>query len=253
MSKIYDALRKAEGDKGPFKRNRTPKKKIDVANPRTKMLFSKIDEDFRNAMLHLKNSIDSELKNKQSKVVLFTSSARGEGTTTIAATLARVIALGETDRVLLMDCSVMNPSIHRLFGVENDFGILDLLSEDIDPSKVIKSVDEGVLDIIPIGTLKDTEVMQPLFASEKMGSFIKAVSEKYDYVIIDSSAAINAPETPIIGSFADGIILVIYSGKTKREVIKRAIMMLEKFDGKVIGTVLNRKKYYIPDFIYKRV
>ncbi len=251
MSKIYDALKKAERGGGRFRRKRTAAKRI--GSSRAKLLFHNIDEDLRRSMLHLKNSIDSALKSKESRVVMFTSASQGEGKTTIAASLSRIIALGETDKVLLVDCSVQNPNLHRLFGVENDRGILDLLADGLKLADVVKPVDEGILDVITTGQARDTEVMQPMFASGRMEAFIKESREIYDYVFIDTSAVIDAPETPIIGSFVDGIILVIFTGKTKREVIKRAIMMLEKLDGQVIGTVLNRKKYYIPDFLYKRV
>jgi len=251
MSKIYDALKKAERGGGRFRRKRTVAKRS--GSSRAKLLFHNIDEDLRRSMLHLKNSIDSALKSKESRVVMFTSASQGEGKTTIAASLSRIIALGETDKVLLVDCSVQNPNLHRLFGVENDRGILDLLADGLKLADVVKPVDEGILDVITTGQARDTEVMQPMFASDRMEAFIKESREIYDYVFIDTSAVIDAPETPIIGSFVDGIILVIFTGKTKREVIKRAIMMLEKLDGQVIGTVLNRKKYYIPDFLYKRV
>ena len=252
MSKIYDALRKAELGKGKFKGKKLRKKPLS-GGPRAKLLFSGVDDELRRAMLHLKNSIDSTIKEKASKVVMFTSSSQGEGKTTITASIARVIALGETDRVLLVDCAVQRPQLHNLFGIENEKGILEFLSEGLKLEEVVRSVDAGVLDIIPTGRVRDTEIMQPLFASDRMEAFVKEASENYDYVFIDTSSAISAPETPIIGSFVDGIILVIHSGKTKREVIKRAIMLLEKLGGKVIGTVLNRKKYYIPEFIYKRV
>lgn len=251
MSKIYDALKKAERGGGRIRRKKFVGKRN--AGSRAKLLFHNIDEDLRRSMLHLKNSIDSALKNKESRTVMFTSASMGEGKTTISASLARIIALGETDKVLLVDCSVQNPNLHRLFGVENDRGILDLLAEGSKLTDVVKHVDEGILDLITMGQARDTEIMQPLFASDRMEAFIKEAREIYDYVFIDTSAVIDAPETPIIGSFVDGIVLVVFTGKTKREVIKRAIMMLEKLDGKVIGTVLNRKKYYIPDFLYDRV
>ena len=47
--------------------------------------------------------------------------------------------------------------------------------------------------------------------------------------------------------------MIIHVGKTRREVIKRAMLMIEKLEGRFIGTILNRKKYYIPEFIYRRV
>ena len=211
-----------------------------------------LDVDFRRSLLNLRNAIDSEIKNRDSRVVMFTSAVGGEGKTTICAYLARVLALGEVDKILIVDCAVNNPQLHDLFGVSNEKGILDLLSGEAELSEVITEVDEGVMDIITIGTIRGADITQPLFNSERMRSFINAVAEHYDYVLIDTSAVLEAPETPIIGSFSTGVVIVVEAGRTKREVIKRAMTMVEKLDGEFIGSVLNKKKYYIPEFIYRR-
>ncbi len=254
MSKIFDALRKAE-----TKMTGSPRKRRQVRSRRepgeeTESTFLRgVDKNFRRGLMNLRNSIDSELKNNDYRVIMFTSAVAGEGKTTIVAFLARMLALGEADRVLLVDCAVVNPEIHALFGLENDKGILDYLSGTVPLEEVIRNVEEGVLDIVTTGTRRGADITQPLFNSEKMSTFIRATREMYDYVLIDTSAVMEAPETPIIGSYATGTVIVVQSGKTKREVIKRAMLMIEKLDGRFFGTVLNRKRYYIPEFIYRRV
>ncbi len=212
-----------------------------------------IEENFRRGLMTLRNSIDSELKNSDYRVIMFTSAIAGEGKTTIAAFLARMLALSEADRVLIVDCAVANPELHTLFGLQNDKGILDFLAGSASLEDIIKTVDEGVLDVVTTGPRRGADITQPLFNSEKMTTFVRAAREMYDYVLIDTSAILEAPETPIIGSYATGTVIVVQSGRTKREVIKRAMMTIEKLGGKFLGTVLNRKKYYIPEFIYRRV
>jgi Mrp family chromosome partitioning ATPase len=51
----------------------------------------------------------------------------------------------------------------------------------------------------------------------------------------------------------DGVVLVVHCGRTKRETVERSIKQVQQFRGKVLGVVLNRKRYYIPDFIYRRL
>lgn len=254
MSKIFDALRKAESKKSGSPRNKREVRvrREDLEDDESTFLRG-VDENFKRGLRNLRNSIDSELKNSDSRVIMFTSAVAGEGKTTIVSFLARMLALGEADRVLLVDCAVVNPEIHTLFGLQNDKGILDYLSGTIPFEEVIRKVDEGVLDIVTTGTRRGADITQPLFNSERMSTFIKATREMYDYVLIDTSAVMDAPETPIIGSYVTGSVIVVQSGKTKREVIKRAMLMIEKLGGRFLGTVLNRKKYYIPEFIYRRV
>lgn len=254
MSKIYDALRKAERDRGRPRsavpramRGQVPQFKDEC------LILAGMDERFRHSLLNLKNSIDSEMRGKESRVVLFTSAIAGEGKTTIVASLARVLASGESQKILLVDCSVHNPELHRLFGVKNEKGVIDYLAGRAKLEDVIQNVDEGALDLVTAGTPASSDVTQPLFNSDRLEIFVKESAAAYDYVLIDSSAILESPETTIIGSHTDGIVMVISMERTKREVIKRAMVMAQKLDGRFIGSVLNRKRYYIPEFIYRRV
>jgi capsular exopolysaccharide synthesis family protein len=254
VSKIYDALRKAERDRG--RPRGASDRAVEAPPPRLRgesVLRAGMDERYHRALLNLKNAIDSGMKGKESRVILFTSAIGGEGKTTIVSSFARVIASGESHRVLLVDCSARDPQLHRLFGLKNDRGLVDFLAGKAKVKDVIQTADQGALDIVPAGTIEAFEGTQMLFGSERFALFIKEAAAAYEYVLIDSSAILEAPETPIIGSRADGIVMVVHASKTRREVIKRAMLMIEKLDGSFIGTVLNRKRYYIPEFIYRRV
>ena len=253
MSKIYDALRKAEREGTRPKRRSGKRAARDSAKAGRHISFIGFDEQFTRSLQNLRNSIDSEIKQMESRVIMVTSSVKGEGKTTITASLARIMAMGEADKILLVDCSVKNPNLHELFGVENKMGIVEYLEGSAEFKDVVKPVDQGVLDLVTAGILKEFSLAHSLFNSDRMEQFVKEAAEAYDYVFIDTAAVLEAPETAIIGSFVNGSIMMINSGKTKREVIKRALLMVEKLEGKFIGTVLNRKKYYIPDFLYKRV
>ena len=255
MSRIFDALRKAERErvKPPRPRKRPAPSRPASAEAGENVFLRGLDEQFRRSLQNLRNSIDSEMRNRESRVILFTSSVAGEGTTTIVSFLARMLSLGETERVLLVDCAVHHPSLHTLFGIGNERGIVDFLSGSATLEQVTTSVDADALDIVTAGGSVSAEMIQSRFNSEIMRRFVKETGEIYDYVLIDSSAVLEAPETPIIASSADAVVLVVQAGSTKREVIKRAVQMVEKLDGSFIGTVLNRKQYHIPDFIYRRV
>lgn len=254
MSKIFDALRKAEREKGgPRVRAQRREAAGRLIAGSEDVLFRDMDENFRRSLLSLRNSIDSEMKQKESRIIMFTSAVRGEGKTTIIAYLARMLASSGTEKVLLVDCSVMHPQLHILFDHENNAGIVDYLAGAVELDAVVKPIEAGVFDLVTVGTPQRGDVTQPLFNSERMRLFCRQAAEHYDYVFIDTSAILEAPETSIVGSYMDGVVLVIHAGKTKREVLKRAMVMVEKLDGKFIGSVLNKKKYYIPEFIYRRV
>jgi protein-tyrosine kinase len=254
LSKIYDALRKAEDEKRKRRgsaRARPVAKKIDMS--RDSGLLKGMDENFRRALLMLRNTIESETKERNTRTIVFTSAVGKEGKTTILSAFARVLAIGQGERILLVDCAVRNPKLHRLFGIENDKGIIDYLEGREDLPNVVRHLDLPGLDLVTAGTTEDVDIRMPLFNSDRMSLFMREVSEAYEYVLIDTSAILEAPETPIISSYSDGVVMIVHVGKTRREVIKRAILMVEKLEGRFIGTILNRKKYYIPEFIYRRV
>jgi protein-tyrosine kinase len=254
LSKIYDALRKAESEKKKRARSTGIKRvsrKVDIG--RDSGLLKGMDENFRRALLTLRNTIESETKENNTRTILFTSAVKGEGKTTVMASFARVLAIGQEGGILLVDCSIRNPKLHRLFGVDNDKGIIDYLEGREDLPNLIKKSGLPGLDLLMAGFTEDVDISMPLFNSDRMALFMREVSEAYEYVLIDTAAVLEAPETPVISSYSDGVIMVIHIGKTRREVIKRAMLMVQKHEGRFIGTVLNRKKYYIPNFIYRRV
>ncbi len=264
MSKIYDALRKAERDRQgqrkndrikprrTVKTNRKAKTDVDLSHKeRDSRFLEGLEENFRRSLLALRNAVEAETRDLEMCTIVFTSAVKGEGKTTVISTFSRILAVGGSQRLCIVDCSVRNPGLNRLFGTENKRGIIDYLEGKADLQSLIQDV--GGIDFIPAGVTTNIDISISLVNSERMAQLIRQLSETYDYVLIDTPAILEAPETSIISSYADGVILIVHTGKTRREVVKRAILMVEKLDGRFLGTVMNRKKYYIPEFIYRRV
>ena len=76
------------------------------------------------------------------------------------------------------------------------------------------------------------------------------LSHQFDFIIIDTPAVMKSSEAQILASFLDGVIFVVKAEKTKWEVAKIALDMIENSGGKVIGSILNRREFYIPKFLY---
>jgi Mrp family chromosome partitioning ATPase len=77
--------------------------------------------------------------------------------------------------------------------------------------------------------------------------------EQFDYVILDGPPLPRFSEIRVICAKVDGVVLVVKAGKTKREVALRAKKELEDAGGKILGVVINRRRFYIPEWIYKRL
>ena len=152
------------------------------------------------------------------KVFLISSPHPHDGKTTVAANLAMVMAQTER-RVLLVDADLRNPSLHRLFAVENRNGLSEqLLTETYTPT--IEVGDDG-LSMITAGVqpLNPSELLE----SKRMQRFLAFAREHYDIVIIDSPPILAVSDALVLSPYVDGILVVLRAGATPYDHARRAI------------------------------
>ncbi len=188
------------------------------------------------------------------KVILVTSATPNEGKTTTAANIAVAMAqMGE--KVLIVDADMRRHNLHEIFGLSNATGISDVI---VDPGKLpaaIKPVEgQPNLDVVTGGTLAPNP--SELLGSIGMTEFIARVAGRYDRVILDSPPLLAFSDALVLAKMADGVIMVIWGGKTGRNVIQQSVQALKGISVKVLGVVLNKidtsKKnyYYYPYYSY---
>ena len=91
------------------------------------------------------------------------------------------------------------------------------------------------------------------FKSSELMRILDEQKDLYDFIILDSAPVNQYSDTRILSSMVDGIILVVKSGKTRRQVVARAKDIIMESGGNILGVVLNKTKHYIPDWIYKKL
>jgi Mrp family chromosome partitioning ATPase len=116
---------------------------------------------------------------------------------------------------------------------------------------LIKKVGPGDLNVLTCGG--KYSVPLSLFESGRFEQFLKTMDEMFDYVILDAPPMPRFPECRVLCTKVDGVILVIEAGNTRRQVALRAKSQLEEAGGRLLGVVLNRRKHYIPEWVYKRL
>jgi capsular exopolysaccharide synthesis family protein len=190
----------------------------------------------------------------QLNVFLVTSATPNEGKTTTAVNLAVAMAqMGE--KVLVVDCDMRRRSLHNSFGISNDAGISDVLIDPGKFSQAIRRMDAyPYLDILTGGTQAPNP--SELLGSDRMKAFIARMREQYDRVIIDAPPLLAFSDPLVLASQSDGVIMVVWGGKTPRDIIQKGIQLLKGIDAKIFGVVLNKidtsKKsyYYYPYYSY---
>lgn len=184
---------------------------------------------------------------KAPRTILVTSPLPADGKSFISSNLAVSIAQGIEEHVLLIDCDVRKPTIHKIFGFNHVPGLAEYLANGADLSNILLKTQLPKLNLLPAGRppANPTE----LLSSKKMKALLEEVKNRYEdrYIIIDSPPPPMAAETNAIINYVDGVILVVKAGKTPRQAVAEVIEQIGK--EKILGLVMNRsdqsvKKYY---------
>jgi receptor protein-tyrosine kinase len=100
-----------------------------------------------------------------------------------------------------------------------------------------------------------TQIQNPslVLSRDRARTLASNLSQRFDYVIFDASAVLSSAESSLLAASVDGVVLVARAGRTKREVLVKAEKLIRFSGGKVLGVILNRRQFPIPDAIYKRL
>ena len=173
------------------------------------------------------------------KSLLITSSLPSEGKTTTATNTA--ISLAQTGAsVVIIDADMRRPRLHSVFDLTNGEGLSTLLSSEAteaDITRVVKREEASGLNILTSGPIPPNPA--ELIGSEQMASLLRKLQSQFNHVVIDSPPITSFTDGVLIASMVDGVILVVHSGKSSRQVVRRARMLLQDVGARVLGVVLN--------------
>ena len=193
----------------------------------------------------LKTNIQYSSFDKEYKTIVITSSNPGEGKSTTSGNLALTLAEGES-RVLLVDCDMRKPSMHKNFRVTNTYGIADILLQRKKVMDVAHMYNKN-LSIITAGQVPPNPA--EMLGSKAMSAFLEEMKEHFDYIILDTPPVQVVADAQILSTKVDGTIIVVRAGVTKKEDVNDTVNTLKKVNANIIGTVLHavdnsRNKYY---------
>lgn len=212
-----------------------------------KLLASEMEME----MIGLYQSVDSLLSSCKGKVVQFIGSLEGEGVSTMTREFAKVSATKFERSVLLMDADYRNPTQHRYFDILPEYGLEEVIRNGQHIDRAIHRVGNSRLYLNLIST--NGHFTLRVFNSPLVDTLLKILKKRFDMVIIDSPPASVSPESLIISSRVDGVVLVMEAENTHWMVVENVKNRIARNGGKVLGVVINKKQYHIPELIYKRL
>jgi len=149
-----------------------------------------------------------------------------------------------------VDANLYNPLVHRIFGVKLSPGLEDILDQGHSQAAIIQPSSVNNLDLLCAGR-SDTADKTRLFKSKTFFDLLNYWKNEYSFVVLDTPAVWDENFAVSLGSVVDGIILVIEAEKMRWEVAMRAKERLTKDGEKIIGGVLNKRRFYVPEWLYK--
>ncbi len=173
------------------------------------------------------------------KLVAITSVLPQEGKSATAVNLAIVLAqLGR--RVLLVDADLHRSLLHKVLGVSNQAGLVSILTEGVEPSRVIVKTSVPGLFLVPAGP--ETPNPSALLSSEEMRRFLELAAANFDHVVIDTPPVLAASDVLVFGQHTDGVVLCIKAAKTSRDQVRQVRDKLLRGGVPILGILLNGRK-----------
>lgn len=173
------------------------------------------------------------------KKILITSAIPNEGKSTVAINLA--ITLAEAGaRVVVVDCDMRNPSVHRYLRLRNskDSGLSSMLSGAMSGPVSIQTYTKGGFRFIPAGTIPPNPA--ELLGSERMKKVIETLEEHFDYIICDAPPTTVVSDAAVLSRYVDGVLLVVRQNFSTRQQVRAAKQSLDTVNANLLGAVLNQ-------------
>jgi capsular exopolysaccharide synthesis family protein len=185
------------------------------------------------------------------KMIAVAATEHGNGCTWLCAHLGEALAAVSGGAVCLVDANLRSPALHRYMGVSNERGLAEALIERESILNYIHAVPGKDLWVVPAGIA--TSDLHGLARAEALRARLTVLCCAFDRVVIDAPPVNVSADALLLGGMSDGVVLVIEANATRREAARGAKNTLESAGVRVLGAVLNKRTYPIPEVLYKRI
>ena len=179
---------------------------------------------------------------------MFVGLDRGNGCSQICAGAAEILAANTTGSVCLVEANLRSPSLPDYFGVENHFGLSDSLRKEGPVREFAKKLHLDNLWLLSCGA--SAPDVATLLNSERMKTRLEELRKEFDYVLLDVPPLNQYADATALARLTDGVVVVLEANVTRKEVAAKAVDSLRSSGISVLGAVLNKRTFPIPERLY---
>lgn len=188
------------------------------------------------AIRHLRTNLRFVDVDNPPRSVIITSANQNEGKSTVASTLARMLA-ASGQPTILVDADLRRPNVATLLSLEDSVGLTQVLAGDVTLDEVLQESDQPGLVVLTAGRIPPNP--SEMLGSRRMKELIEELERDY-FVILDAPPLLPVTDAGLLSTQADGAVLVLYVGRTFKEQAALCRKILDQVGGNLLGTVLNR-------------
>ena len=185
---------------------------------------------------------------KKSRIIIVTSPTPGDGKSTITANLALTLSFATTHKILLIDGDMRRGGLHRLFGLEGEPGLAEVLSGEADWRKVIQPTRYKNLSFLSAG--EPTSHPGELIFSAACETMMEELRQEFEVVIFDTAPVLAVDDTPSLAPKVDGTLVLYRAGRTSCRLMRNTLEALYSRNAKVLGIIFNGVDPKQPEYGY---
>jgi capsular exopolysaccharide synthesis family protein len=199
----------------------------------------------------VEGNIASIAANREIKTILVTSCSPQEGKTTAAISMAAALSIEANAKVVLVEGNMSSPKIHEHFTINAAPGLSELLTSRASLNEIMRKTEFPNLMIIAGGSAIAKKF--DVFETERFQEGLNSLKQSFDYIIVDGQSVSGSSDVSNISKYFDGVVFVVECEKTRWEVMQESKEKIKGVGGKILGVVLNKRVYYIPQKIYGKI
>lgn len=246
LSRNFELLQRAEKDQELFKAYVAP-----AAEPTYAPASPNLEKVADDESIKLVQRVFLLSNSESPRMVVFSGAAHGDGCTTICASAAQALAAQTPGSVCVVDANFRRPSLHRRFNLESRTGLAEALVRSGPVRSFAQQLGSGNIWVFSSGSIETNSIS--LLASDRLRSRFADLRSEFDYVLIDVPPVGLYSDAVLLGQLADGVVLVVESNSTRRETARKAKEALEGANVRMLGAVLNKRTFPIPEILYRNL